>query len=263
MNGVKFINEFIRAFIENYPRFRVSRWVYGDKYLAIENENYGLGFAHVDSIVKMVWRDPDNILDRLDEVDPNDLTYLIQHPNPAYKYVGHAYINSIVNSRDLVELDIGDPLDKIPSNGGTAIVVGFIAPIVRKLKELRYRVYAIEASLDTIPSDIRYRDEIYPWWSYEDLVIDADILVLSGSTISNNTIGYLLDKARHVPMKMILGPSTTLLIKLFKKYRVRFLGSSISLDNDKVFKIVKEGYGYHTLKNMGLIKSITIDLSHL
>ena len=260
MDGVKFINKLVRYVINNYPRFRVRRWVYGDKYLAIENEAGGLGITHVDSIVKMVWRDPDNILNSLDTLDPNDLIYFIQHPNPAYKYVGHAYINSIVNTRELLKSDAGDVLNTVIEGCRDAVIVGYMKPIYDRLSRKGCKVYIVEASLDIVPEDRRLHTEVYPWWSYEDLIIGADILILTGSTISNNTIGYLLEKAIHVPYKIILGPSTTLSPEPFREYGVRFLGGSIILDNDKAIEIISSGGGYHTLKSEEVIRNVTLDL---
>lgn len=261
MEGIKFTNELVEAIFRSYPRFKVRRWVYGDKYIAIENEAGNVGLTLADDIIKKVWRDPDNILHKLDEMDPNDLVFLLQHPNPVYKYVGHAYINSLTNNPSLLKSVEEDPLDILLNSELNKIVfVGYIAPTIRKFRDAGFEVYTIEANLDMISEDIRVKEEVYPWWSYEELLVDADAVIITGSSIPNNTIGRILCSSANAKFKIVVGPSTTLIPEVFRRYKVTYLGGSIVIDNNMVFKYLSEGGGFHMLERSKAIQKVTIKI---
>jgi len=260
MEGVRFTNELVKYIFSIYPRFKVKRWIYGEKYFAIENEAGYIGLTLAEPDIFKVWRDPDNLLDNLDNVDPSDLIMMLLHKNPVYKYVSHAYVNSLVNKFSLIEEDIGDPIDRMSEAEDIerVLIVGYIEPIIRRLTDEGYEVYTVEANLDMIREDYRRNEEIYPWWSIEDLLIDSDALIITGSAIPNNTIGYILSSARHIKFKVVLGPSTTLVREPFRKYGVNYLGGSIALNSDKIFDLLSKGFGFHELEKHNLIRKVTI-----
>jgi len=261
LEGIKFSNKLIKYILNKYPKFGISRWIYSENYVAIENTAGGVGLSHIDRYVKMIWRDPDNILHKINELDPYDLIFLFQHINPVYKFIGHAYINSIVNNKKLINLDSGDPLKALEnSNYHKIVFIGYFPPLIKRFNELGFDIYVSEATLDIVPKDIREKLNIFPWWSIEDLLIDADALIITGSAIPNNTIGRILTLAREIKFKAILGPSTTLCKDVFKEYGVTYLGGSIVIDNNKLFELLKEGVGYHILEDEGVIKKVSIKL---
>jgi len=261
LEGIKFSNKLIKYILNKYPKFGISRWIYSENYVAIENTAGGVGLSHIDRYVKMIWRDPDNILHKINELDPYDLIFLFQHINPVYKFIGHAYINSIVNNKKLINLDSGDPLKALENSSYHKIVfIGYFPPLIKRFNELGFDIYVSEATLDIVPKDIREKLNIFPWWSIEDLLIDADALIITGSAIPNNTIGRILTLAREIKFKAILGPSTTLCKDVFKEYGVTYLGGSIVIDNNKLFELLEGGVGYHILEDEGVIKKVSIKL---
>ena len=78
----------------------------------------------------------------------------------------------------------------------------------------------------------------------------SDIVIITGSTLSNNTIDNLL---KDIPLHLqtiVVGPTSSIIPDILFKYHVNIIGSTKILDSEKAFAIISEaGAGFHLFKN--------------
>jgi uncharacterized protein len=85
----------------------------------------------------------------------------------------------------------------------------------------------------------------------------SDIVVITGTTLLNNTLPGILELCRKNSVKMLLGPSTPLSETLFE-YGIDLLAGSVVTEKNVVLKSVSEGASFMKLKKNGGIRFVTI-----
>jgi uncharacterized protein len=98
----------------------------------------------------------------------------------------------------------------------------------------------------------------YPDWAAEQMLPDADVVVITGTTVINKTIDHLLELSRDARTVAVVGPSTPL-SGVFRDHGVRLLGGMVVEDPRMAMRIIGQGGG--TRKLGRVCKKITIDLS--
>lgn len=90
-----------------------------------------------------------------------------------------------------------------------------------------------------------------------DLIPQSDIVVISSTTLINDTLPGILNLCKKGSVKMLLGPSTPLSDVLFD-YGIDVLAGSVVTDVDKVLKSVGEGASFLQLKKRGGVQFVNI-----
>jgi len=162
--------------------------------------------------------------------------------------VALAAVNAISNT---VDLSTGaDVIDRIQVHSGERVVmVGLIAPVVSMLKKAGADVSVFEKRTLDIPL-IRSENE------RPKAFAEADIIILSATTIMNNTLDELLalpNKAREV---ILMGPSTPMVRDVFASTPITYLAGSAVTDGKKAQQIVMEGGGTQALYKAGAMIKI-------
>ena len=143
-------------------------------------------------------------------------------------------IQSNVDALDAVE---------IPENA-YAVVVGALVPFIRKLKK-RERPFTI---LEMDPSTLK-QDEM-PYYAHgsraPEFVPKADVLVITGTTLINDTLDNLLSLAKPGAHIVVVGPTASLLPQAFFKRGVDIIGGIAVTNPDELLDLLAEaGSGYH------------------
>ncbi|NLV66231.1 MAG: DUF364 domain-containing protein [Spirochaetes bacterium] len=89
------------------------------------------------------------------------------------------------------------------------------------------------------------------------LIPQSDIVVITSTTLINNTLTGILEICKKGSIKMLLGPSTPLSPVLFD-YGIDILAGSIVTDMEPVLKSVGEGVSFMQLKKRGGVKFMTM-----
>jgi uncharacterized protein (DUF4213/DUF364 family) len=91
--------------------------------------------------------------------------------------------------------------------------------------------------------------EMPHFWPAEaaaEIVPQADVLVITGTTLVNDTLGDLIALARPSARIVVVGPTVTLVPDAFFGRRCDILGGVKVIDPDAVMDILAEGgSGYH------------------
>ena len=94
-----------------------------------------------------------------------------------------------------------------------------------------------------------------------DFLPRSDIVVISSTTLINNTLAGILALAKKESVKMLLGPSTPLSPRLFE-YGIDLLAGSVVTDPQPVLQSVGEGASFIQLKKKGGIRFVTLVKDH-
>jgi uncharacterized protein (DUF4213/DUF364 family) len=217
-----------------FDRKRIAEWTIGDKYAAIMNTDghigvcATLGTAMDDSLFK--YGDPDT-------------------GNPCHRIILNAYFNSICNyERDYSDIkDIFDSIDF--STRHRLVMVGYFESLYRKFHEsdIPLQVFDIHKE-SNILSDLS---------TLEHSLSEAETIILSGTTIFNNTFSNILKFINPGCDVFLLGPSNILSEEMFKYPGIKVVFGSVFARNDhRVLDIIGAGHG--TRKFLPFLKKVYI-----
>ncbi len=125
-----------------------------------------------------------------------------------------------------------------------AVVVGALIPVIKHLKEhtIPYRI--AELDIRTLKSE-----ELPFFVSQEDFPIEvstADLVIISGTTLINDTLESILKLCSPSAYIIIIGPTATMLPESFFSRNISMLAGNRVVDPDEILDVLVEGgSGYH------------------
>ena len=171
-----------------------------------------------------------------------ELLALIQHPDPLKRSMALALINALNRHRaeqfpeDKQNMLLFDALD-IGSDTKVSMV-GYIKPTVRALESMGAQVDVIDEFRQMGDKD-RFLDKLATW---------ADAALITSTTILNNTLESILNRAGEMVRVALLGPSTPMVAEAFEQQpMVKALAGIVPEGIDPVLKTVRHGLGTHHL----------------
>jgi uncharacterized protein (DUF4213/DUF364 family) len=130
------------------------------------------------------------------------------------------------------------------SPGQTVVVVGAFVPFLRELKRRGQRWLVLEQDPATLKADEMpfYR----PAAQAPEVVPQADVLLVTGTTLLNDTLDGILAAARPDCCKVVVGPTVGLVPDAYLRRGCNVLGSIRVTDPDTFLDVLAEGgSGYH------------------
>jgi uncharacterized protein (DUF4213/DUF364 family) len=166
--------------------------------------------------------------------------------------VGIAALNALAElcwerrPHPLAELRGG--LDAFDANqfrpGDRTVVVGAFVPFLKELKRRKQPFLVLEKDPDTLKAEEMpfYR----PAETAREVVPEADVLLVTGTTLLNDTLEDLLGWARPQARVTVVGPTVGLLPDAFLKRGADILGGvRITAPDDFLDLLAEGGSGYH------------------
>jgi uncharacterized protein (DUF4213/DUF364 family) len=153
-----------------------------------------------------------------------------------------ATVNAILASEELPkECATGDILNNIDvRNEDRVCMVGCFYPIIAALKKRGIEVI----SVDEIPKPgTRQPEEV------DKLLPVSQIVIISATSIINNTIDDLMKLSQFCREVVVLGPSTPLLAEAFDDTPVSCLSGIRIMESEKVLQVISEGGGFRQFKD--------------
>ena len=145
------------------------------------------------------------------------------------------------------ELRLGiDAFDATEMRPGDNVVVGAFVPFLRELKRRRQPFLVLEQDPATL------KPEELPFFRPADraasVIPEADILLITGTTLLNDTLEDLLGWAKPSARVTMVGPTVSLLPDAFLRRGADILGTVRITDPDAFLDMLAEGgSGYHFL----------------
>ncbi len=174
------------------------------------------------------------------EKKPNisDILDFVSSCNILYKIIGIAMLNAVsqylikfgdYKSGLIFNTDILDVLD-IRSEDHV-VFVGNIRPLVSKVKERT-------SSIDVLERSPFSRDDAKPDVLAPRIIPKATVLLITGSTLENDTLDYVLSLASRARVKALVGPTAQILPQSLKGY-VDLVASIMIRDVEKAIEAIR------------------------
>jgi len=176
----------------------------------------------------------------------------VGQPDGIRRAVGIAAMNALaalcwdIRPHSGADMEIGvDAFDAAGIRPGqTVVVVGAFVPFLRELKKRRQPYLVLEQDPTTLKADEMpfYR----PAGQAPVVVPQADVLLVTGTTLLNDTLDGILAAARPDCRKVVVGPTVGLVPDAYFRRGCDVLGGIRITDPDAFLDVLAEGgSGYH------------------
>jgi uncharacterized protein (DUF4213/DUF364 family) len=172
--------------------------------------------------------------------------------NPLKRTLGIAVLNALSMScwekRPPVDYAIRTRTDAIDElaipEEGYVVVVGALVPALKKLKARGKPFGILELDPSTLkPNELPFH---IPVERMPEAVAKADMLIITGTTLINDTLEDLLSRKKPAAPAALVGPTASMLPGAFFRRGITVVGGVLVTDADRVLDVIAEGgSGYH------------------
>lgn len=230
-------------FKEKTKEIKIEKLIIGLSYTAVKlsNNNIGLSFTWADNSIESISHDknfsPENkpVIDYLD---------FITDKSPIKKSIGIAIINAL-NHDFAATLKDDDKNTRLLSNlkidnNSKVAMVGFIPPMVKRLKEM-----------GVTPDILDHGKKVGNEDQFLSNLKNRDFLIITSSSLLSKTFEKILSSRGDNTKTILIGPTTPMVPKVFKDEKISFLAGSHTLNhfNLDILREVSHGKGTPILKN--------------
>lgn len=206
-------------------------------YTAVELEHKLLGLSY--SFIKEITPASCNVLDKAGSLigkNASDLLKGIFSYNLTEASLAIATANAVLN-KHTHNTDISDLIEK----NDKVVMIGYFGPLIPLIKQNTDNLTICErdAKKDVMPDYAAYFE-----------LPDADVALISATTLINKTIDGLLNRIKKARIVAIIGPSCTMEKSLFKDTSITHLCGITVSDIEKAKVIISEGGGTVSLKQV-------------
>jgi len=182
----------------------------------------------------------------LQKMGARKLAELAHSSEPLEAGIGVAAINSMLEVAFSVpqEINAFNVLSDLGRGTKVALIGRF--PFVEHLRRITQQLWVIE--MDPIAGE-------YPFHSAKDLLPQANVIAITGSTLVNHTLDGLLSLCPPKATIMVLGPTTALSPILFD-FGVDILSGVRVVDEEAVIRTVGQGACFQQVEGVELITTV-------
>lgn len=176
----------------------------------------------------------------------------IPDSGPMQKALGIAVLNALSaacwdnEAPQEYHLKIGiDPVDEeVIGEDVHVVVIGALVPYIRMLKKRGRPFSILEKDARTLKADeMQY---FCPQEKADECIASADLLIITGTTLINNTLESILSQKSEKAEVILVGPTASMLPEAFFSRGVKSIGGIMVTDADKLLDTLAEGgSGYH------------------
>lgn len=178
----------------------------------------------------------------------------VHSKNPLKRTLGIATLNALSAlcweqqkaSERNYEINMGeDAFDKVDvTQFKKVVVIGALVPMLKKLTQAKADYKVLEMDARTLKG--KELEHYAPATDASLYIPDADLIVITGVTILNNTLSDLLKMAKKGAEIIVTGPTASMLPDALFNKGVTILGGIIVTKADEILDIISEGgSGYH------------------
>ena len=218
----------------------VDQVVIGLGYTAVTTSNGGMGLAATGAAMHGCCGSLD--VEDFESRPAGDLLAGIGSADPMNRTMALALINALNHEAALrLPQDPGNDvlLDRFDVLGGARVaMVGYFPPLVRLLESKGVPFSVIDDARGIGDKDHFYR-QLRDW---------ADVLLMTATSIINQTTESILAHAGPDMRTILLGPSTPMVAAAFTHLPIHMLAGTAITDRMQALKIVRHGGGARSLK---------------
>jgi uncharacterized protein (DUF4213/DUF364 family) len=229
-------DKLFEIFKDKAARTRVDLLSLGLGYTAVVTTDGGIGIAYTYFENKTSCMMLNEALD-FEGQPASELLDKIKSDQPIERSMALALINALNYDNALTLPEDKDNtviFDQFRLRPGTRVaMVGYFGPLVRRLEEKEVPLNVLDNS-----RDIGDRGDFYKKLSHW-----ADVLVLTSTSILNNSTEEILSHLHKDAKTLLLGPSTPMVAEAFTHLPVHMLAGTVPLDKGNIIKAVRHGRG--------------------
>ena len=143
----------------------------------------------------------------------------------------------------------GNALELVDITGNdTVAMVGAFTPFIKKISEITEKLFVIEKNPRVVGKDDTFKIESAD--RLEEIIPQANILIITGVTLINHTLGPILDLAKKANEIVVVGPTASIYPEPLFKRGVTVMGGVRITDAAKMIHLIGEaGSGYDFFDN--------------
>lgn len=184
--------------------------------------------------------------------------WLITGGEDVQRGIGMAVITALSQSlglSDIEEPDLIFGVRVLPTD--TVGMIGYIKPVAMEFRKRAERMKIFDMGLSARGGN---ELDLYPTEEQPRQLPDCDIVVLSGTTMVNNTIIDLLEMCKNAREIIMVGPSTPMFPDAFRNTNISVLAGSWwdSKYKDEIFKKISLACGISHLRKYMIKKCVKV-----
>jgi uncharacterized protein (DUF4213/DUF364 family) len=157
----------------------------------------------------------------------------------------NAYFQGLLNNGQYKFLEKTDPIDILKfSEYKNVVMIGAFSSYIRKISESGTHLSVLELDENAF---LPHQKQFYiPSEKYKELLPEADMIIITGLTLVNNTFDGLLEHIPESSKSIMIGPSASMVPDIFFKKGIDMIGGTFITDSEKLFALAGQGAaGYH------------------
>lgn len=240
------VEDTAKLILELVDDVEIANWLIGVKYsisIAMKHNTVeaGIAIVPIEDIYSMgmVRKPPlkENLVDMVSSFNILEKSLGVSALNALSQYLlwvkGYVKDYKVEYKKSLLDIinDIASRRDDL------IVVVGNMVPLVRKLEEKKYNVLVFERNpalrlKGSLPDCLEYR-----------ALREADIVIVTGATLVNDTIDLVLNTTRKAYTRILVGPTASIYPELFLRRGFTFVAGTRIIDPYKAIDIIRLGGG--------------------
>ena len=138
----------------------------------------------------------------------------------------------------------GNALELVDITGNdTVAMVGAFTPFIKKIREITEKLFVIEKNPRVVGKDDTFKIESAN--RLEEIIPQANILIITGVTLVNHTLGPILDLAEKANEIVVVGPTASIYPEPLFRRGVTVMGGVRITDAARMVHLIGEaGSGY-------------------
>lgn len=219
----KRVNEPLKHFVEKHSIdiSQIDKIVCGRKYSAVLLKNGNIGVcANLSNYVEVA----------IEDLKTPDLNKIV------HRIILNAYFNGMLNYLNPYEktIDIFDCIDF--KHYENIIMIGLFKPLLEKFRKNNIKIHVFDMIKENCLC-ISIKDEM-------EYVKNADAIILSATSIANNTFTDIVYNTREKCDIFLLGPSSIMNRDMFEYKNIKkIFGSIFKSDDENVLDVIRNGFG--------------------
>ncbi len=171
----------------------------------------------------------------------SELISWAESPNRLKAAIGLAAVNAVLNTPE-TDWDTGNAIAALDIRPDTTFgMVGNFKPILAEVRKKTSSIYVFELEADEDSG--LYSSDAIP-----QHLPKCDVVVITATSLINNTLDGVLSHCRQARQVCMVGPSTPLCPEVFRRYNVRLLAGSVVTDPNQLLEIISQGGGTMSMK---------------
>jgi uncharacterized protein len=164
----------------------------------------------------------------------------------------NALSSSILNDEDFIIHENCDPYDLLHVCAeDTLTIVGAFRNYIKKAIATGCRLHVLELNKEAMPPE--HEDVFVSEQEAEIVLQQSNKIIITGSSLVNNTLPSLLSKIQKNALTAITGPTANLLPQVLFDSGIQIIGGTRITDSATMFRIISEGgSGYHLFEHCAI-----------